>query len=77
MALNCQTTLKTLYMGCLLMEARDLGIGIVMIIPTFVGGGALWHFFHSWSAILAWIIVMACVYGGILYKKSKINSLQG
>jgi hypothetical protein len=51
------------------MEAKDLGIGIVFIIPTFVGCGALWHFLHSWPAILAWIIVMACVYGGILYKK--------
>jgi len=52
------------------MEARDLGIGIVMIIPAFVGGGALWHCFHSWLAILAWIIVMAIVYVGILLKKT-------
>jgi len=52
------------------MEARDLGIGIVMIIPAFVGGGALWHFFHSWLAILACIIVMAIVYVGILLRKT-------
>jgi hypothetical protein len=58
------------------MEARDLGIGIVMMIPTFVGGGALWQFFHSWSAIIAWIIVMAGLYGGILYKKSKTKGLE-
>jgi len=51
------------------MEARDLGIGIVMIIPTFVGGGALWHFFHSWLAVIVWTIVMAGVYSGILFKK--------
>ena len=51
------------------MEARDLGIGVVMIIPTFVGGGALWEFFHSWLVVMAWIIIMAGVYGGILFKK--------
>jgi hypothetical protein len=77
MILICQNIIKNMTYGRLFMEARDLGIGIVIIIPTFVGGGALWHFFHSWTAILAWIIVMACVYGGILYKKSKMNSLQG
>ena len=58
------------------MEARILGIGIVMMIPTFVGGGALWQFFHSWSAIIAWIIVMVGLYGGILYKKSKTKGLE-
>jgi hypothetical protein len=54
------------------MEARDLGIGIVMIIPAFVGAGALWHFFHSWPAILVWIIVMACVYGGVLLRRHRV-----
>ena len=58
------------------MESRDIGIGIVMIIPTFVGGGALWQFFHSWSAVIAWIIVMASLYLGILYKKSKTKGLE-
>jgi hypothetical protein len=62
--------------GRLLMESRDIGIGIVMIIPTFVGGGALWQFFHSWSAVIAWIIVMAGLYLGILYKKSKTKGLE-
>jgi hypothetical protein len=62
--------------GRLPMESRDIGIGIVMIIPTFVGGGALWQFFHSWSAVIAWIIVMAGLYLGILYKKSKTKGLE-
>ena len=51
------------------MESRDIGIGIVMIIPSFVGSGALWHLFHNWIAVFIWLIVMVCVYGGILKKK--------
>jgi len=48
--------------------ARCLGIGIVMIIPSFVGGGALWELFKSWAAVSVWIIIMAIVYGIILSK---------
>ena len=59
-----------------MMEARDLGIGIVMIIPSFVGGGALWHIFHSWLAVIVWTIVMAGLYVGILFKKYKIKVLE-
>ena len=70
MALICQKIMINIIYQRLFMEARDLGIGIVMIIPAFVGGGALWHFFHSWLAILACIIVMAIVYVGILLRKT-------
>ncbi len=49
--------------------SRDIGIGIVMIIPSFVGGGALWHLFQSWMAVVLWLIIMVCVYCGILIKK--------
>jgi hypothetical protein len=42
--------------------ARCLGIGIVMIIPSFVGGGAVWDIFNSWAAVFAWIFIMAFVY---------------
>ncbi|MBW2610179.1 MAG: hypothetical protein JRC68_07520 [Deltaproteobacteria bacterium] len=45
---------------------RKIGIGIVMIIPTFVGGGIVWGIFSSWLAVIAWIIIMAFLYGGIL-----------
>jgi hypothetical protein len=48
--------------------ARCLGIGVVMIIPSFVGGGALWELFNSWAAVSVWIIMMAVVYGIILSK---------
>lgn len=50
--------------------SRDLGIGIVMIIPSFVGGGAAWHLFHSWTVVFIWLIIMVCVYGGILKKRN-------
>ena len=48
---------------------RKIGIGIVMIIPTFVGSGLVWGIFNSWIAVLAWIIIMAFLYGGILSGK--------
>ena len=57
------------------MESRDIGIGIVMIIPSFVGSGAVWHLTHGsgpvirWGLVVLWIIAMICVYGGILKRK--------
>jgi len=47
---------------------RRLGIGIVMIIPSFIGGGALWDIFKSWAAVFVWVAAMAVVYGIILSK---------
>ena len=41
--------------------ARKIGIGIVMIVPTFVGSGALWDVFHSWFAVIVWVILMAAL----------------
>jgi len=56
---------------------RKIGTGIVMIVPTFVGGGAIWNFVHSWTLIVIWIIAMAVCYrwiiaGGIL-KGEKVS----
>ncbi|MBN1847909.1 MAG: hypothetical protein JW932_04920 [Deltaproteobacteria bacterium] len=50
--------------------SRMLGIGIVMIIPGFVGSGLLWNIFGSWLAVLLWVAVTAAIYGGILFKVS-------
>ena len=41
--------------------SRMLGKIIVMIIPAFVGAGAVWHVSHSWMAIEIWTIVMVIV----------------
>ena len=49
--------------------ARKFGIGIVMIIPAFVGSGALWHIFHSFIPIIIWVVIMAFVARGILTSK--------
>ena len=43
---------------------RMIGIGIVMIVPTFVLGGAIWDIFHNWLAVLALILIM----GGCTYR---------
>ncbi|MFC1821632.1 hypothetical protein ACFL9T_02925 [Thermodesulfobacteriota bacterium] len=45
---------------------RKIGTGIVMIVPTFVGGGAIWNFVHSWTLIVIWIIAMAICYRWII-----------
>lgn len=37
---------------------RKIGIGIVMIVPTFVFGGLIFHLLHSWLAVLVWMIIM-------------------
>jgi hypothetical protein len=41
--------------------SRRIGIGIVMLIPTFVGAGAVWALFHSWFAVVVWVAVMVAV----------------
>jgi hypothetical protein len=46
--------------------ARKLGIGIVMIIPAFVGSGAVWDIFGSWVAVIVWVIIMGVLLGTIL-----------
>jgi len=49
---------------------RKLGIGILMIVPTFVGAGALWDLFHgSWLPVFGWIILMALCSGAIISDK--------
>ncbi len=46
--------------------ARKIGIGIVMIVPTFVGAGALWSIVHSYVLTAIWVVVMAGLCGGVI-----------
>jgi len=41
---------------------RKLGIGIVMIVPGFVLGGAVWEWLESWWAVLGLEIIMVVLY---------------
>jgi hypothetical protein len=50
--------------------SRKIGIGIVMIIPTFVGCGAVWGIFHSYIACVIWIAIMAFGYRNLIRTKS-------
>ncbi len=54
--------------------SRMLGIGIVMIVPAFVGSGAIWHFLNNWLVVFIWIIIMAGLYVWILKKSSSRNN---
>jgi hypothetical protein len=49
--------------------ARKIGIAIVMIVPTFVVAGALWDTFHSWFAVLIWLIIMVGFAAGLVSGK--------
>ena len=41
---------------------RTIAICIVLIIPTFVGGGAVWDITHgTWFFVFLWVAVMAVV----------------
>ncbi len=46
---------------------RKLGILIVMIVPGFVIGGALWSLMHSWIAVWIWEILVAIGCGYFLF----------
>ena len=46
--------------------ARRIGVGVVMIVPTFVGGGAVWAMIHSWIAVFIWILIMAALTGYVV-----------
>ncbi len=46
-------------------NARRIAILIVMIIPTFVGAGAVWDISESWLAVLIWVVIMGVVAGNI------------
>lgn len=42
---------------------RKLGVGIVMIVPAFVLGGALWSLTKSWVAVWILAALFAIGYG--------------
>lgn len=46
--------------------SRRIGIGIVMLVPTYVGAGALWAMFHNWFVIFGWVVVMFAVGGAVI-----------
>ena len=48
---------------------RKIGIGVVMIVPTFVIAGALWDIFANYIPIGVWTIIMAFLYRQIITGK--------
>ena len=48
---------------------RKIGIGVVMIIPTFVIAGALWDIFKNYIPIGVLVIIMAFLYQRIITGK--------
>ena len=51
--------------------SRKIGIGIVLIVPAFVGGGALWSIFDSWIAVFVWLAVLTFMYRSVFTGKSE------
>ncbi len=50
---------------------RKIGIGIVMMIPTFVLSGLFWDICHSWIVVFLVIASMAFLYKEIITGKIK------
>jgi len=48
---------------------RKIGIGIVMLVPAFVGSGALYAIFHSLIPAIIWVGVMGFAYKAIISGK--------
>jgi hypothetical protein len=48
---------------------RMFGKTIVMIIPGFVGAGAVWDLSHSWTAIGIWTVVAVIFTCTVVVKK--------
>jgi hypothetical protein len=46
--------------------SRKIGIGIAMIIPAFVFGGAVWSWFGSWITVFIFEILMVLLYSSII-----------
>jgi len=51
--------------------SRKIGIGIVMMIPTFVISGLFWDIFHCWIAVFVVIAGMGLLYTQIITGKIK------
>ena len=49
--------------------SRKIGIGIVMLVPAFVGCGVLWALFHSWLPIVPWVGIMVVVASAVMSGK--------
>jgi hypothetical protein len=55
--------------------ARKLGIGVVLVVPTFVGSGAVWEIFNNWWVVLVWVVIMAFLYGGFFSGKLSLSKI--
>lgn len=50
-------------------KPRKTGIGIVLIIPTFVIAGLIWALIESWLAVFIWVLIVAVFYGAFAADK--------
>ena len=48
---------------------RMFGKAIVMIIPGFVGAGAVWDVFHDWVAVGIWTVAMVIFTCAVVLRK--------
>jgi hypothetical protein len=56
-------------------NVRKLGIGVVLVVPVFVGGGAVWEIFNNWWVVLIWVVIMAFLYGGFFSGKLSVSKI--
>ena len=56
-------------------NARKLGIGVVMVVPAFVGSGLIWEIFNNWWVVFVWVVIVAFVYGGIFSGRLSLSRI--
>jgi hypothetical protein len=56
-------------------NARKLGIGVVLVVPAFVGSGIIWELFSNWWVVLVWVVIVAFLYGGFFSGKLSVSKI--
>ena len=56
-------------------NVRKLGIGVVLVVPTFVVGGFIWEIFNNWWVVLVWVVIAAFLYGGFFSGKLSVSQI--
>ncbi len=47
------------------------GMIILCGVPAIVGGGIVWHFVPSWTAVIVWEVALFCVMAVVLARGFK------
>jgi hypothetical protein len=52
--------------GSKMSIARKLGILVFFMVPAIIGGGIIFHYFHTYTPVVIYLIVLYLIAGGFL-----------